>query len=95
MAESTDNLVLTILRDIRKEQAEHRTLLLGVVESLRRLETRSDKRSLGLETRLGEMRDDLELMLKSELLGSRAHFETAYDHKLEALAERLAALEDR
>ena len=93
MPDTTENLVLTILRDMRKEQADHRTLLLGVVESLRRLEARSDKRMLALETRLGDLRDDLELMLKSELLGSRAHFETVYEHKLEALAERLAAVE--
>lgn len=93
MVESSENLVLTILREMRKEQADHRVLLLGVVDSLRRLEARSDKRMLALETRLADLRDDLELMLKSEMLGSRTHFETLYEQKLENLADRLAALE--
>lgn len=93
MVESSENLVLTILREMRKEQADHRVLLLGVVDSLRRLEARSDKRMLALETRLADLRDDLELMLKSEMLGSRTYFETLYEQKLENLADRLAALE--
>lgn len=44
---------------------------------------------------IGDLRDDLEPMLKTELMGSRAHFETVYEQKLEALAERLATLEAR
>ncbi len=93
MSDNSDNLVLTILREMRKEQADHRTLLLGVVDSLRRLEARSGKRMLALETRLADLREDLELMLKSEMLGSRTHFETLYEQKLESLADKLAALE--
>jgi hypothetical protein len=54
---------------------------------------RSDERSLARETRLGDLPDDLEPMLKRELLGSCAHFETVYECKLGALAERLTALE--
>ena len=90
MVEPSHELMLSLLRDIRKEQTDQRTLLLSVAEAVRRLETRQDKRILALENRIADLRDDLELMLKSELMGARTHFEVTYQHKLEALAERLA-----
>ena len=52
MVEPSHELMLSLLRDIRKEQTDQRTLLLSVAEAVRRLETRQDKRILALETGL-------------------------------------------
>jgi hypothetical protein len=95
MVEPSHELMLSLLRDIRKEQTDQRTLLLGVAEAVRRLEARHDKRILTLENRIADLRDDLELMLKSELMGARTHFEVTYEHKLEAPAGRLATIENQ
>lgn len=79
MAETVDNsLLVTLLREIRKEQAEQRTLLLSAVDYPRKMEQRLDGRIVAL-------RDDLELMLKSELMGSLTHFETRIDQRLAEL----------
>jgi hypothetical protein len=40
-----------------------------------------------------ETRDEIELMLKSELLGHLTHFETQIDEKIAELATRLSAVE--
>ena len=86
MTAETENLVLSLLRDIRKEQTEQRSLLLSTVDYMRKMEQR-------LEGRLAAVRDDLELMLKSELLGRLTNFETLIDQKLETLSDRVAAIE--
>ena len=81
-----ENLMLPMLREIRKEQADQRTLLLSLVDHMRKMEQR-------LEARITYLRDDLELMLKAELLGRLTHFETMMDQRIDALAERIAAIE--
>lgn len=64
MTEKDDGtLVLRILRDIRAEQTQHRTLLLQTIELVRRMEQRLDARIIGVDSRLTSMRDDLELMM--------------------------------
>jgi hypothetical protein len=82
MAETVDNTLLaSLLRDIRKEQTEQRTLLLSVVDHVRKMEQRLDARIMGV-------RDDLELVLKSELLGSLTNFETRIEQRLAELESR-------
>jgi uncharacterized coiled-coil protein SlyX len=49
-----------------------------------------DSRIGGLDDRLVGIRDDLEIMLKSELMGRLANFETRMEHLLD---QRLASLE--
>ncbi|KAB2918483.1 MAG: hypothetical protein F9K29_07910 [Hyphomicrobiaceae bacterium] len=84
MAEVPDNaLLLAVLQEIRQEQNKQRALLLQTVDYLRKMEQR-------LDARIVAARDDLELMLKSELMGSLTHFET----KIEGLlARHLGAVE--
>jgi len=77
VASEAENLTHQMLKTIRREQEEHRTLLLGVIDQGRRL-----------ERRMSEMRDDLELMIKSELMGRLTHFETRMDEKLEQAFEQ-------
>jgi hypothetical protein len=74
-----------LLRAIRRENADFRTLLLGLVTQGQRLERRMGE----LDRRMIEMRDDIELMLKSEVMGR----ETRIERLIEALSERIAALE--
>lgn len=91
MAEPTDNLILELLRAIRREVADIRALTLQNTEYNRRLERRIG----GVEQRIEDLKDDLELMIKAELMGRLSHFETLFDHRLDALAERVAGIETR
>lgn len=97
MAENVDNtLLLEILKEIRAELRSHHTLLLQSVDHGRRLEKHVDGRLLaidrrvsGLDERIVGLKDDLELMLKSELMGSLSHFETRIENLLHTrLAEK-------
>ena len=67
-----DSLLLTVLKEIRADLREHRTLLLQLVDANQRSNARFDT----IERRVGDLRPDLELMLKGELLGRLTHFET-------------------
>jgi hypothetical protein len=84
MTEQTDNLVLEHLKAIRKDLADQRTLLFQSVDYMRKMEQR-------LDARIVATRDDLELMLKSELMGRLTHFETTIEQRLEAIEARFAA----
>jgi predicted nucleic acid-binding Zn-ribbon protein len=91
-------LIGTILRDVQAEQRairaenrEARGLLLSLSEQLRRLDRRVDD----IERRIVEQRDDLELMIKAELMGRLGHFETQIDYRLARIEDRVAALEHR
>jgi hypothetical protein len=80
-----ENLTLELLRTIRRENADFRTLLLGLVTQGQRLERRMGE----LDRRMIEMRGEVELMLKSEVMGRESRIERL----IEALSERVAALE--
>ena len=88
MAE-TDNgeLVLRILREIRAEQAQHRTLILQSIDASRRIEQRLDARIAALDLHVTGLRDDLELLIKSEIMGRMTNFETKFEHRLDKLEE--------
>jgi len=67
-----DSLMPSILKEIRAEMRDHRTLLLQLVDASRR----HDRRFNDLEHRLSDLGGELELMLKGELMGRLTHFET-------------------
>jgi hypothetical protein len=52
-----------------------------------------ERRFSGLELRMSDLTGELELMLKSELMGRLTHFETQIDEKLAQLSDRLHAIE--
>src|SRR5262245_12385384 len=104
-----DNLAET--KALRGEVADVRTLSLHTVEYMRRMEQRLDTRISGVDARISDLdgrishldsrisglddrivgiRDDLEIMLKSELMGRLANFETRMENLLD---QRLASLE--
>ncbi len=83
---------------IRKENNEMRSLLLALVDQTRRVERRMAdmERRLGdVERRLGEVVSDVELMVKSELMGRMGIFEQQSQNRYDELAQRVAALEAR
>lgn len=87
----TLDLLGLLLRDVQTEQRELRTaqreqlkLLLGLVEQGRRT-----------DRHVTELRDDLELMLRAEMMGSLGHLRNGIERELSALTERVEALEGR
>jgi predicted nucleic acid-binding Zn-ribbon protein len=98
MAEPDNSLMMTILKELRADMRQQRTLLLQVAEATHRHDRRFDEierrfgdveRRFGdVERRISDTRAEIELMLKAELLGRLTHFETQMD-------ERIAQLEDR
>lgn len=71
--------ILAELAAMRRETSDVRHLTLATADYLRRF-----------ERRVSELKDDVELMLKSELMGWAANFETRLDSKLfDLVDERL------
>ena len=70
MTESADTAVLLdALAAIRKEMKEHRALLLESLHQGRSLEMHVDAHLLTVDQRVKELKHDLELTIKSELMG--------------------------
>jgi hypothetical protein len=79
MAENVDNtLLFDILKEIGKEVRDVRTLLLQTVDPTRRI-----------ERRVAEQRDDLELVIKSELMGALGNFETRVETRLDRIEKQI------
>ena len=76
------SLTERLLRDIRAEQVAQRTLLLQAIDYMRKMEQR-------LDARIVATRDDLELMLKSELLGRLGNFEVKVENLIAELKDDL------
>ena len=89
MAEADDSLTLAILRELRAEMRQQRTLLLQLSEAVHRLERRFGD----IERRISDTRAEIDLMLKAELLGSLTHFERQMDERIARLEDRVSALE--
>lgn len=103
MAESDNALNTAILRELRTDLRRQLTLLLQLADAAQRHDRRfaeMDRRFAEMDRRFDEMghriaesRDELELMLKSELMGRFTHFETQMDERLAQLDDRIAILE--
>ena len=89
MPSPDDSLMLSILKEIRVELRDHRTLLLQLGDASRR----HDRRFNDLEHRMGDLSGELELMVKSEVMGRLTHFETKIDEKLATLQHRFHVAE--
>ena len=106
MTDAPDNLaslILEQLRLIRREVADVRSVALQSHDQWRRIDRRldgierrldgTDRRIAGVEERISGLTDDLEAMFKAELMGRFAHFEIQIEARLDALADRVAAIE--
>jgi chromosome segregation ATPase len=71
------------LVDVRNDLADMRRAILQLIEKAQRHERRFDE----LEHRIVETKDDMELMIRSELMGRLAHFETRLESRFGGLAE--------
>ncbi|WP_298963110.1 hypothetical protein [uncultured Methylobacterium sp.] len=91
MADEPADLTLQLLREMRAEMREQRKLLLTTIDYSRRLGTRIDQ----IEHKIIGLREDLELMIRAELMGALAHRDTLMDERLDRLADRVAELEGR
>jgi hypothetical protein len=78
-----------LLQDIQAEQREQRAELRDV-RSLLLAQVEHGRRA---ERRVAELRDDLELMFKAELMGRLGNFEVGIERRLEDLEERIGTLE--
>jgi hypothetical protein len=63
---------------LRREVSEMRSLVLSVSDQVRRM-----------DRHVAEVRDDIELMVKAELMGRLGHFEAQLEHRLQAIEARL------
>jgi hypothetical protein len=61
--------LLEVLKEIRAEMGHHRTLLLQSIDQGRSLEMLVDMQLLAISQRVNELKGELELMIKSELMG--------------------------
>ncbi len=71
-------------REMKRDLDMMRPLLLPLVE-----QNRLTKR------RISELKDDLELMIRAELMGSLGHYRNQIERKLDDVTDRLDALESK
>jgi len=62
-------LKLEVLKEVRQELRDHRALLMEAIDQGQSLERHLDTTLLALSKRVDELRDDVELIIKSELMG--------------------------
>jgi hypothetical protein len=71
------------MREIRRETGDVRTLLLALNDKVTRL-----------DRDIHEIKDDIWIMLKAEVMGRMGHFETRVEAKLDAMSDRIDAIEE-
>lgn len=81
--------ILDEVRVVHREVADVRTLSLQNHDYSRRLERRMGE----MDRHVGELKDDLEAMLKAELMGRMAHMETTIEHMFQPIRGRLLDLD--
>ncbi len=99
MADIDNSLTLSILKEIRADLKQQQSLLLQLVELGQRHTRRFadiddrfaevDRRFATIERRINDLVPEMELMLKGELMGRLANFESRVDHRIDELAARL------
>ncbi len=92
----TLELLGQILRDVQRELREmrrERRVDMELVTDLVRRVNRVDTHVGQVDGHIGDLRSDLELMIRAELMGRLGQFETTVDHRLDRHEERIADLE--
>lgn len=85
-----------MMHAFQREQADIRRLVPQGSAALVRFERRMvelERRFLNLEQRLSDLKPDLELMFKVELMGQAGHLETRLESRLGRLETRIETLE--
>jgi len=78
-----------VLSEIQADQRQQRTDL----SDIRSLVLAQIEYSRRVERRLSEVRDDLEMMFKSEIMGRFSNFEMRLERRVDELLERVNTLE--
>ena len=80
IAEQLD-IIISKQREQDREHNDLRTVLLGLVDQVRRL-----------DRKVGEIVPDMEILLKTEIMGRFARYDGQVDDKMEALVTRMMGL---
>lgn len=75
------DIIIAKQRDQDREHNDFRTVLLGLVDQVRRL-----------DRKVGEIVPDMEILLKTEIMGRFARYDGQVDDKMEALVTRMMDL---
>lgn len=102
MDEATAKTILSALQEMQKTLSSQQSLMMQIFRNGERVEKRVDllERRIGgfehrmnsLEQRISDQKDELGLMIKMELTGWAANFETKLDLRFERIEEQLIAL---
>jgi predicted nucleic acid-binding Zn-ribbon protein len=84
MLQSLMRQMLDEQKAARKEAADVRGLVLALTDQVRRL-----------DRRVGEVRDDIEVMLRAEIMGRLGNAERDAEARISELEARIAAIEER
>jgi predicted nucleic acid-binding Zn-ribbon protein len=84
MLQSLMRQMLDEQKAARKEAADVRGLVLALTDQVRRL-----------DRRVGEVRDDIEVMLRAEIMGRLGNAERDAEARIGELEARIAAIEER
>jgi hypothetical protein len=79
--------------DIKRELADVRGLVLALNDKVQRLDRDLGEKVTRLDRSVHEIKDDIWITLKAELMGRQGNYETRIDERLDEFAERIAALE--
>lgn len=81
--------------DIKRELADMRGLVLALNDKVQRLDRDLGEKVTRLDRSIHEMKDDIWIMLKAELMGRQGNYETRLDARLDDLAKRIATIEQQ
>lgn len=87
----TLDMIGRLLREVQTDVRQNRRdveIMLPVITSLVEQGRRTERN-------ISELKDDLELMLRAELMGSVGHFRNQLERQLEELSDRVTALEGK
>jgi len=87
----TLDTISRLLRELQIDMRENRRdveMMLPVITSL-------VEQGRRVERQMAELKDDLELMIRAELLGSVGHFRNQLEQQLEELGDRVSRLEGK
>ena len=85
---ASNALMLTVLRDLRREQRENRDLLIKLAETVIRTGAKIDALEARLIQKMQDQRDELELIIKSEIMGRLHHIEDIIDLKIKEASQQ-------
>lgn len=91
MAEVDQTLTVAILREIRADARKLQDLVLLSIESSRRRFDAIERKIEAVDRQVEDAASDIELMVKSELMGRLGNFETKIDRRIAETEDQFAS----